>query len=102
MPEQRSGSTPQPSPDHFRFPFFRTWRNRRARARQFGISAWDQVGYESAARYAYRELQRRDKRLLVVDFDGTPEPILMVFAKGERVETVRAALTAELEARRGR
>lgn len=58
------------------------------------MSAWDQIGFEGAARVAYQELVRRDKRLLVGDFDNTPEPLVMVFARGSRVGDVKRLLAS--------
>ena len=88
------------SPRASRYRLLRNWRDRRARGKKFGISAWDQMAYENAARLAWRELESRDRNVFIADFDGATEPILMVFARRGRVEEVRQAVNATLSARK--
>lgn len=68
-------------------------KDRRRRARLYGISSWNQLSFEGAARVAYAELVKRDQRILFSSFDGTDEPIVMVFARGERAADVRRLLS---------
>lgn len=52
---------------------------------------------EHTARSVYRKLDERGKSIFVADFEGTTEPMVLVFAKGERAVLIRQRLTDLLD-----
>lgn len=59
-----------------------------------GLGLWDRCGLSAGMKTARKLMLKRDKRIMVADYVQGGERLVLIAARGERVDDVKHALRA--------